>query len=101
MAKSDKKTPYLNGPMLARLRQCAADTSDSWIGAMTVYPPEARGLVAFIDAVTSMVGCINLLDPSERATVLRPEGCGWCGGDHIAELPGVITGSHSEEERNA
>lgn len=88
----------LNGPMLARLRQCAADTSGSWIGAMTVYPPEARGLVAFIDAVTSMVGCANLLDPSERQMVLRPEGCGWCGADHLADLPGAITGSKAGGE---
>ena len=76
----------LNQPMLARLRQCAADTSDSWIGRVTVYPPEARPLVALLDAVAGMVACANLLDPSERGTVLRAEGCGFCGGDHLADL---------------
>jgi hypothetical protein len=78
----------LNGPMLARLRQCAADTSANWNGKITVYPPEAQGLIALIDAVAGLVDCANLLDPSERATVFRPAGCGWCGADHLAQLPG-------------
>lgn len=39
----------LNGPMVARLRQCAADTSPNWDGKITIYPPEARELVALID----------------------------------------------------
>lgn len=41
----------LNGPMVTRLRGCAADTSPNWAGAVTVYPPETRGLVALIDAL--------------------------------------------------
>ena len=40
----------LNGPMLGRLRQCAADTSSNWDGKITIYPPEARELVALIDS---------------------------------------------------
>ena len=40
----------LNGPMVARLRKCAADTSANWDGKITIYPPEARELVALIDA---------------------------------------------------
>jgi hypothetical protein len=39
----------LNKPMVARLRRCAADTSPSWDGAVTIYPPEARDLIALID----------------------------------------------------
>jgi hypothetical protein len=45
----------LNGPMVARLRACAADTSPNWDGAVTVYPPEARDLVALIDDVLTDV----------------------------------------------
>jgi len=81
----------LNGPMLARLRKCAADTSSSWDGKITIYPPEAQGLVALVAAVESLTTCAGLLDPSERGTVLRPQGCGWCGGDHLADLPGGNT----------
>lgn len=40
---------HLNGPMVARLRRCAADASPNWEHAATVYPPDARGLVALID----------------------------------------------------
>lgn len=39
----------LNGPMVERLRRCAADTSGNWGGQITVYPPEARQLVELID----------------------------------------------------
>lgn len=42
--------PRLNGPMVDRLRKCAADTSPNWDGKITIYPPEARELVALIDA---------------------------------------------------
>lgn len=40
----------LNGPMVARLRACAADTSPSWDGKITIYPPEARWLISLVDA---------------------------------------------------
>lgn len=40
----------LNEPMVAKLRRCAADTSPNWDGKVTIYPPEARELVALIDA---------------------------------------------------
>jgi len=40
----------LNVPMVARLRECAADTSANWDGKINIYPPEARELVALIDA---------------------------------------------------
>jgi hypothetical protein len=43
----------LNGPMVARLRKCAADTSPNWDGKTTIYPPEARELVALIDGMAS------------------------------------------------
>jgi hypothetical protein len=39
----------LNGPMVDRLRKCAADTDPNWAGRITIYPPEARELVALID----------------------------------------------------
>jgi hypothetical protein len=39
--------------MVARLRGCAADTSPNWDGRVTIYPPEARELVALIDASAS------------------------------------------------
>lgn len=40
---------HLNGPLLTKLRRCAADTSQNWDGAVTVYPQETRGLVALVD----------------------------------------------------
>jgi hypothetical protein len=43
----------LNGPMLARLRKCAADTSPNYDGRVTIYPPEARELISLIDALLS------------------------------------------------
>jgi hypothetical protein len=43
------KPTRLNGPMVARLRKCAADTSANWDGRITIYPPEARELVGLID----------------------------------------------------
>lgn len=43
----------LNVPMVAKLRKCAADTSSNWDGKVTVYPPEARALVALIDTAAS------------------------------------------------
>jgi hypothetical protein len=46
----------LNGPMVARLRRCAADTSPNWDGAVTVYPPESRDLVALIDYLLAATG---------------------------------------------
>lgn len=49
---------------------------------------EARGLIA------SLVGCAERLDASERHFVMRAEGCGWCGGDHLAELSALVTGSN-------
>jgi len=42
---------HLNGPMVEKLRKCAADYSPDWSGKITVYPPEARQLVELIDAV--------------------------------------------------
>lgn len=48
---------------------------------------EAHGQIA------SLVRCAERLDPSERWSVMRAEGCGWCGGDHLAELSVLITGS--------
>lgn len=49
----------LNEPMVAKLRRCAADTSSNWDGQVTIYPPEARELVALIDAATGELepGC--------------------------------------------
>lgn len=44
----------LNLPMLARLRRCAADASPNYDDAFTIYPPEAVGLVALIDAVDAL-----------------------------------------------
>lgn len=43
------KPTRLNGPMVARLRKCAADTSPNWDGKILIYPPEARQLVGLID----------------------------------------------------
>lgn len=82
---------HLNGPMVDRIRRCAADTSPNWDGQITLHPPEFRGLVDLIDGVARLADCVSKLDPSERETVLRPSGCGWCGGDHLAELPTPVT----------
>jgi hypothetical protein len=43
----------LNGPMVERLRKCAADTDPNWAGRITIYPPEARELVELIDRFES------------------------------------------------
>lgn len=45
--------PHLNQPMVAKLRVCAADASPNWDGRVTIYPPEAAGLIAFIDRYAS------------------------------------------------
>lgn len=46
---SEQRPPQLNGPMVLRLRKCAADTSPNWDGKITIYPPEARQLIDLID----------------------------------------------------
>jgi hypothetical protein len=51
LAAAVELSRHLNGPMVNRLRACAADTTPNWEGATTVYPPETRGLVALIDAL--------------------------------------------------
>lgn len=53
----------LNGPMMQRLRACAADASPNWDGAVTVYPPAARGLVALVDSVLALAPEIPVADP--------------------------------------
>lgn len=52
-APVSEQVSRLNEPMLVRLRKCAADTSASWDGRITIYPPEARALVLLIDAALS------------------------------------------------
>jgi hypothetical protein len=42
----------INKPMLEKLRRCAADDSPNWDGRVTIYGPEARGLLALIDAIS-------------------------------------------------
>lgn len=60
----------LNRPMVERLRQCAADTSPNWDGKVTVYPPEARELVALIDALrTRWQVCWYDTDRNERSAL--------------------------------
>lgn len=49
LAAAVEQVRHLNRPMVNRLRACAADTSPNWDGAVTIYPPGARGLVALID----------------------------------------------------
>lgn len=51
---------HLNQPMLNRLRKCAADTSPNWDGRITIYPNEARQLIALADAADA------LPDPAEE-----------------------------------
>lgn len=71
----------LNRPMLTRLRDCAADTSPDWAGATTVYPPDARGLVALID---------YLLLGTPPATAAVDQKCGDpddCRCNHGCDIP--------------
>ncbi len=49
----ERRAQRLNGPMVAKLRRCAADTSPNWDGQIAIYPPEARELVALIDAAST------------------------------------------------
>lgn len=88
---------YLNGPMVDRIRRCAADTSPNWDGHIRLYPPESRGLINLIDEVARLTDCISKLDPSEREAVLRPSGCGWCGRDHLVELPTLFTRPNQDQ----
>lgn len=37
-------------------------------------------------AAADLGECARRLDPAELHTTLRAEGCGWCGGNHLAEL---------------
>jgi hypothetical protein len=69
----------LNGPMVARLRACAADTSPNWDGAVTVYPPEARELVALIDDLVT-----DATPDDEDEVTLGPGDYGKVSGDDIA-----------------
>lgn len=43
--------------------------------------------------IVSLVGCVERLHPSERYSVMRADGCGWCGGDHFAELSKLVARS--------
>lgn len=56
LAAAVDKARRLNQPMVERLRRCAADTRPDWAGAVTVYPPETRGLVALIDLLLNETG---------------------------------------------
>lgn len=49
-----QKATQLNGPMVARIEKCAADTSPNGDGKITIYPPEARGLTALIAETTAL-----------------------------------------------
>ncbi len=80
----------LNGPMVARLRRCAADTSSNWDGAITIYPPEARELVALIDDTEVKEPeppCCGDAEESVRSgqTVLHTGGC-----VHRCDIPVTI-----------
>lgn len=61
------KVEHLNQPMLTRLRKCAADTSPNWDGAVTLYPPETRGLVALIDAALAVPAAAAVVQPAGEA----------------------------------
>jgi len=58
---------------------------------------DVRSLLDALDEahgqITSLVRCAEKLDSSERWSVMRAEGCGWCVGDHLAELSALVTGS--------
>lgn len=70
----------LNQPMLARLRQCAADTSPNWDGKITIYPNEAQGLVDLIDAVLGNEAEKELVNHANdhQKMVDTIAGCTWC-----------------------
>lgn len=77
---NSEESPRLNGPMVARLRGCAADTSSNWDGKITIYPPEARELVALIDAVR-----LARIKVAERLLAQRDDYCAGCGGQGCHE----------------
>ncbi|WP_052720215.1 hypothetical protein [Actinoplanes rectilineatus] len=58
------------------------------VAALLTALDEAHG------QIISLVACAERLYPSERHTVLRADGCGWCGGDHLAELSVLVAGSN-------
>ncbi len=64
----------LNQPMMDRLRRCSWDRSPNWAGAITIYPPEARGLIDLIDAMlprTTPAVTINCAGNGGRAGVVH------------------------------
>lgn len=65
------QTLHLNQPMVAKLRRCAADISSNWDGQINIYPPEARELVALIDAATPAETPWSWAPPTEPGPEVR------------------------------
>lgn len=73
---------------------------EQYIGVM--FAPEDAALtvsmlngVQPIEAVTDLLRCANELIGEDRDLLLRDQvdnGCGWCGGDHLAELKRAFGG---------
>jgi hypothetical protein len=61
----------LNGPMVERLRKCAADTSSNWDGKIKIYPPEARQLVFLIDESRELVDLAQAVPAEVRAAFVQ------------------------------
>jgi hypothetical protein len=74
---------------------------EQYIGVM--FAPEDAALtvstlngVQPIEAVTDLLRCANELIGEDRDLLLRDQvdnGCGWCGGDHLAELKRAFGGA--------
>ncbi len=76
---------HLNGPMVARLRKCAAGTSPNWDEKITIYPPEARELIALIDEApdldqigTQIREALDIAYDDADRTPHRPIGAATC-----------------------
>lgn len=92
----------LNAPLVERLRACAADTSPDWAGRITIYPGEARLLVALIDAAAASPTPAGQTDETLRARfesipelsdeTAGEDGCWHCdtrpGANHLASCRG-------------
>lgn len=77
-------------PIVERDQTPTADAYDAAVRALEKHRRRADRAEDALGLLTSLVGCAEQLDPSERHFVMRAEGCGWCGGDHLAELTALV-----------
>ncbi|MFF9309974.1 hypothetical protein ACF1BS_03595 [Streptomyces sp. NPDC014748] len=43
-----------------------------------------------MEHVADLLGCLAMLDPSERSG----DKCGWCGSNHVLDIARAVNGGH-------